>query len=53
MGELWAYAVKDVRDHLKCDGLQAASDKAQIWQRNVGFDAVKLLAEAKGVPIEA
>ena len=47
----WNYAVERVRQTLRSDGLQSASDFAQLWQRNAGFDAVKLLAEAKGVPI--
>ena len=49
---MWNYAVRTVRDLLNSHGLQAASDKAQDWERNIGVDAVKLLAEAKGVPTE-
>jgi hypothetical protein len=52
MNELWDYAVKSVRDVLNRDGLQAAVDRAHLWMRNVAFDPVKLLAEAKGVPID-
>lgn len=49
--DLWKYAVTSVRDTLNSRGLQAAVDHAHLWERNVAFDPVKLLAEAKGVPI--
>ena len=45
--DLWLFAVNSVREALERDGAVAAEKNAQLWTRNVAFDASKLLAEAR------
>lgn len=47
----WQRAVIDVRDGLATQGLGEAVSRAHQWQRSNGLDAVKLLADVKGVPL--
>jgi hypothetical protein len=42
----WLHAVKTVVFARDKDGISAALRKAEIWQRNLGFDKFKLLEEA-------
>lgn len=43
---MWDYAVARVREALANEGRAGAERVAGIWERNVNFDATKLLAEA-------